>query len=162
MAFGSFDSESGDAPMAEINMVPLIDVMLVLLLVFMITAPLMTHAIPVQLPRAANEPPPEEPKRIAISIDKDGQFYVDATPLDRATLQDRLREAAAQTPQPVLNMAADRETPYETVAQVLGDAARVGLARIGFITDPNGDPGVSSTPIGPAPAGHGAAPAPTK
>ena len=64
MAFGSFDDDSGDGAMAEINMVPLIDVMLVLLLVFMITAPLMTHSIPVQLPRAANEPPPEEPKRI--------------------------------------------------------------------------------------------------
>lgn len=161
MAFGSFDDPSGDAPMSEINMVPLIDVMLVLMLVFMITAPLMTHAIPVQLPRASNEPPPEDPKRISVSIDKDGQFYVDTTPLDRAALQARLREAAAVTPQPVVNLAADRETPYETVAQVLGDAARVGLARIGFITDPNGDPGVSSTPIGPdAAPGSAAAPAP--
>ena len=152
MAFGSFEDSSGDSAMSEINMVPLIDVMLVLLLVFMITAPLMTHAIPVQLPRAANEPPPEEPKRIAVSIDKDGQLYVDATPLDRTALQDRLREAATQTPQPVLNLAADRDTPYETVAQVLGDAARVGLAKIGFITDPNGDPGVSSSVIGPGSA----------
>lgn len=159
MAFGSFDEESADAPMSEINMVPLIDVMLVLLLVFMITAPLMTHAVPIQLPRATNEPPPEEPSRIAISIDKDGQFYVDADPVDRESLQARLRVAATQTPQPVLNLSADRDTPYETVAQVLGDAAKVGLARIGFITDPGGDPGVSKSGLPPAAPANGPTPA---
>jgi biopolymer transport protein ExbD len=143
MAFGSFDAESSDPPMAEINMVPLIDVMLVLLLVFMITAPLMTHAIPVQLPRASHEPPPEAPKRVAVSIDGKGQLFVDAQAVDRTQLQERLRASALQTPQPVLNLSADRETPYETVAQVLGDAARAGLSRIGFITDPVGDPGVA-------------------
>ena len=157
MAFGSFDDDSGDGAMAEINMVPLIDVMLVLLLVFMITAPLMTHSIPVQLPRAANEPPPEEPKRISVGIDKDGQIYVDRDPVDRGQLQERLREASTQTPQPVLNLSADRDTPYESVAQVLGDAARVGLAKIGFITDPNGDPGISSTGVAPAAGTSGAA-----
>ncbi len=160
MAFGSFNDDSGDGEMSEINMVPLIDVMLVLMLVFMITAPLMTHAIPVQLPRAANEPPPEEPKRIAVGIDQTGQIFVDRDPVDRFQLQERLREAAAQTPQPVLNLSADRDTPYEAVAQVLGDAARVGLAKIGFITDPNGDPGVSGSGLpAAAPAAPAAAPA---
>jgi biopolymer transport protein ExbD len=143
MAFGSFDAESADPPMAEINMVPLIDVMLVLLLVFMITAPLLTHAIPVNLPRASNEPPTEVPARLAISIDGQGQLHIDDRPVDRTALQAEFREAALRTPQPVLNLSADRETRYETVAQVLGDAARAGLSRVGFITDPSGDRGAA-------------------
>jgi biopolymer transport protein ExbD len=130
--------------MAEINMVPLIDVMLVLLLVFMITAPLLTHAIPVNLPRASNEPPAEVPARLAVAIDGRGQLHIDSRPVDRIELQAAFREAALRTPQPVLNLSADRDTRYETVAQVLADAARAGLSRVGFVTDPNSDPGAAA------------------
>ena len=145
---GGFDQGQEDAPMAEINMVPLIDVMLVLMLVFMITAPLMTHSVPIQLPRASNQPPPEDPQRIAVSINEAGQIFFEAKPVDRSTLQAQLQEAATRNPQPILNLSADRTTQYEAVAQVLGDAARAGLSKIGFITDPREDSGAASPAAG--------------
>ena len=157
MAFGSFESGS-DAPMAEINMVPLIDVMLVLLLVFMITAPLMNHAIPLDLPRASNEPLAEEPERVAIAIDAAGQLYVDAAPVSRDALQEHFTQFAQRQPQPVLNLSIERETRYETVAQLLGDAKRLGLTRLAFVTSPNGDPGVADGPPGVGPAQRNAVP----
>jgi biopolymer transport protein ExbD len=137
MAFGSFDS-SGAAgrPMAEINMIPLIDVMLVLLVIFIITAPLLTHSVKLELPRAASAPNLTRPDNIQVAIDAAGRVYWNGEAVDRSVLRERLAAAGKLAPQPELHLRADRATPYESVAQVLADSSRAGLTKIGFVSDP--------------------------
>jgi len=136
MAFGSLEAGDDNAPLAEINMVPLIDVMLVLLVIFMVTAPLLTHAVKVELPKASSTPQTSKVEDVQLSIDKDGQVFWNAQPLDAAALSERLQAAAQLQPQPALHIRADRSTPYEKVAQAMSEAARQGLSRIGFVTEP--------------------------
>jgi len=140
MAFGSLEADDDNAPLAEINMVPLIDVMLVLLIIFMVTAPLMTHAVKVDLPQASSQPNVTKPEHVALSIDKDGHTFWNEQEVDPATLSARMQEAAAKTPQPELHIRADRVTPYEQVALAMSEAARAGLSKIGFVTDPSVKP----------------------
>ena len=139
MAFGSLESED-DGPMAEINMVPLIDVMLVLMLVFMITAPLLTHSVNVQLPRASSEPTPQVAPPLEIAVDEKGQWWIGTTATDRDAMLAQLKQAAARDPQPDVHLRADRATPYEAIARLMSDASNAGLKRIGFITDPRAAP----------------------
>ena len=121
--------------LAQINIVPLIDVMLVLLVVFIVTAPLLTHAVKVDLPRAsADATPPKTPVQLAIR--DNGDLYWNGEPVSLATLAQRMTEAASQTPVPELRIHADRLTPYERIAQAMALASRLGLARIGFVTTP--------------------------
>lgn len=136
MAFASLDADD-DAPLAEINMIPLIDVMLVLLVIFMVTAPLLTHAVKVDLPKAASAPNQTKADNIQLAIDATGQVLWNGESVDEAGLAERLAAAAAQSPQPEMHLRADRSTPYERVAQTLSAAARAGLSRIGFVTDPS-------------------------
>ncbi|MBW7903890.1 MAG: biopolymer transporter ExbD [Rhodocyclaceae bacterium] len=138
MAFGSMESGDEDAPLTEINMVPLIDVMLVLLIIFIVTAPLLTHAVKVDLPKAASSMNQTKPDNIQIAIDVDGNTLWNGERVDEAQFAERLAAAGALQPQPELHIRADRMTPYEKVAQVMSEAARNGLTRIGFITDPTG------------------------
>ncbi|MDX9706357.1 MAG: biopolymer transporter ExbD [Azospira sp.] len=138
MAFGSMESGDEDAPLTEINMVPLIDVMLVLLIIFIVTAPLLTHAVKVDLPRAASTANQTKPDNVQVAIDVDGNTLWNGEPVDAAQFNARLAAAGALQPQPELHIRADRMTPYEKVAQVMSDAARNGLTRIGFVTDPTG------------------------
>jgi biopolymer transport protein ExbD len=138
MAFGSFDSGGSNArPMAEINMIPLIDVMLVLLVIFIITAPLLTHAVKLDLPKAASTPNFTRPDNIQLAIDGASRLYWNGEVVDRAALQARLAAAGTLDPQPEVHLRADRTTPYEAVAQVLADAAKAGLTRIGFVSHPD-------------------------
>ena len=137
MAFASLDSSDDDAPLAEINMVPLIDVMLVLLIIFMVTAPLLTHAVKVDLPKASSSANLTKPDNVQLAIDADNQIFWNGEPVDTAQLGDRLKAAGAQQPQPELHIRAERTATYEKVAQVMSEAARNGLTRIGFITDPS-------------------------
>jgi biopolymer transport protein ExbD len=138
MAFGSFDSDGSKArPMAEINMIPLIDVMLVLLVIFIITAPLLTHAVKLDLPKAASTPNLTKPDNIQLAIDGASRLYWNGEVVDRAGLRARLAAAGKLEPQPEVHLRADKTTPYEAVAQVLADAAKAGLTRIGFLSDPN-------------------------
>jgi biopolymer transport protein ExbD len=137
MAFGGFNRGSEPAQMAEINMIPLIDVMLVLLVIFIITAPLLTHAVKLDLPRASSHPNLTQPDHITVSVDAGGGFFWNGEPVSRAELGSRLAVAAKQDPQPELHLRADRATRYENVAEVMADAARIGLARIGFVSDPD-------------------------
>ena len=135
MAFASFEQDD-DGPMAEINMIPLIDVMLVLLIIFMVTAPLLTHAVKVDLPKestAANQLPPEN---IQIAIGADGQLYWAGEKIDDAMLKQRLQDAAARDNTSEIQLRADQDVPYRSVAHVMSEAARLGLTRIGFVTDP--------------------------
>jgi biopolymer transport protein ExbD len=137
MSFGSLEAGDDNAPLAEINMVPLIDVMLVLLVIFLVTAPLLTHAVKVDLPRASSSPNLTRPGNIQLSIDAESRVYWNGQAVDAAALTRRLGAAAVLQPQPELHIRAERTTPYEKVAQIMSEAARVGVARIGFVTDPS-------------------------
>jgi biopolymer transport protein ExbD len=137
MAFGSFDKGGGQAPMAEINMIPLIDVMLVLLVIFIITAPLLTHAVKVDLPKASSEVNLTKPDNIQLAIDHDGIVYWNGEAVDAPKWRERMAAAAKLKPQPEVHLRADGEVAYRRVAQVMSDAAKVGLTRIGFVTDPS-------------------------
>lgn len=140
MAFGGFSSNTNSQPVAEINMIPMIDVMLVLLVIFIIAAPLMTHAVKVELPRAASQvdASPQEPVRIAIGAD--GELSWNGEAVSRTQLTARLKEAAARSPQPELHILADQAGPYRHIAEVMAETSRLGLTRIGFITDPRPAP----------------------
>lgn len=137
MAFGGFNKGGSDAPMAEINMVPLIDVMLVLLVIFIITAPLLTHAVKIDLPRASSQPNPTKPDNIQLGIRADGKVYWNGEPVDPAALEQHMTASAAVNPQPEIHIRADRITEYQRVATVMSAAARAGLTKIGFVTDPH-------------------------
>ncbi len=137
MSFGAMDGGEDNAPLAEINMVPLIDVMLVLLVIFLVTAPLLTHAVKVELPRASSAPNMSRPENIQLSIDAVGLVFWNGQAVDAAALGARLGAVAATQPQPELHIRADRTTPYENVARVMSDAARAGVGKIGFVTDPD-------------------------
>jgi biopolymer transport protein ExbD len=137
MAFASMDSGDDNEPLAEINMVPLIDVMLVLLIIFMVTAPLLTHAVKVDLPKAASTANQTKPDNVHLAIDAASQIYWNGKVVESGQLAEHLKAAASLHPQPELHIRAERTTPYEKVAQVMSEAARQGLVRIGFVTDPS-------------------------
>jgi biopolymer transport protein ExbD len=122
--------------MAQINMVPLIDVMLVLLVIFIITAPLLTHAVKVDLPKASSSANQTRPDNVQLGIDAAGVVFWNGEILDRSGWRSRMDAAAAQRPQPEVHIRADGAVAYRRVAEVMSDAARAGLARIGFVTDP--------------------------
>src|SRR6201996_2347289 len=136
MAFGGLEKRQTAAPMAEINMTPLIDVMLVLLVIFIITAPLFTHAIRLDLPKVAAAPARQTPQTITLSIDEAGKIYWNGTILTLEQMRARFVEAGKQQDQPEIQLRAARSTRYEVIAQVMGAAQQAGLERIGFVTDP--------------------------
>ena len=140
MAIGSFNYPATQAPMAEINTTPLVDVMLVLLIIFIITAPLMTHSVQVELPRAASAPTPEKPLTLQVSIDADNVVFVGSEAVDRNSLESRFREAVARDANVEMHLKADRSTRYESVAETLSAARRAGLTKIGFVTQPGSTP----------------------
>jgi len=136
MAFGSFDNKGGGHAVSEINMVPLIDVMLVLLVIFIITAPLMAHSIRINTPQASAEQVQEDPKSVDLAINEFGQLFLNEEPVTLETLSTRLRALAASEPKTNLRIRADADTRYELLAQVMAASRRAGLTRIGFITTP--------------------------
>ena len=136
MAFASLEASDDNEPLTEINMVPLIDVMLVLLIIFMVTAPLLTHAVKVDLPKAASGPNITRPDNVQLAIDRGGQMYWNGAAVDTAQFVARAKATAALEPQPELHIRADRETRYQVLADVMAEAQRVKLQRVGFITDP--------------------------
>ncbi|WP_454764427.1 ExbD/TolR family protein [Cupriavidus campinensis] len=135
MAFGTLDDDA-DEVMSEINMTPLVDVMLVLLIIFIITIPVINHAVKIDLPRATNQPNDSKPQSINVSIDAQGKVFWNQQEVDPAALEQRIAEAAQQQPQPELHLRADREVRYERVAEVMAAAQHGGLGKIGFITEP--------------------------
>jgi biopolymer transport protein ExbD len=134
MAFGTQDET--DEVMNEINMTPLVDVMLVLLIIFIITVPVMQHAVKVELPRASNVVSESKPQTVRLSVDAQGRYFWNETPIDDQELPRRLKLEAAREPQPDLHIRADREVRYERVAQVMAAAQQAGMRRIGLITEP--------------------------
>ena len=140
MAIGSFNPQNTQAPMAEINTTPLVDVMLVLLIIFIITAPLLTHSVRVELPRAASTPTNDKPQTLQVSIDADSRVLIGSEAVDRDSLETRFREAVARDPNVELHLKADRGTRYESVAETMSAARRAGLSKIGFVTQPVSNP----------------------
>ncbi|MBI2308034.1 MAG: biopolymer transporter ExbD [Rhodocyclales bacterium] len=136
MSFGSFDSGGTAQPMAEINTTPLVDVMLVLLVIFIITAPLFQQAVPVDLPRVDATRLDDKPRVIAVAIDGDGKVFVDGAALAGTALSGRFASAVAGGREPELHLRADRGTRYERVTEVLAEAQRAGIVKIAFVTEP--------------------------
>jgi biopolymer transport protein ExbD len=139
MAFGTHDgnfADSGDDVMNEINMTPLVDVMLVLLIVFMITVPVMKHAVNIDLPRATNQPQDAKPQTLRLSVDASGQYFLNEQPSSDEAVLSQLQNAAKQEPQPELHIRGDKAVRYERVAQAMAAAQRAGVRKIGFITEP--------------------------
>lgn len=136
MALGGFDKEDFQAPMAEINTTPLVDVMLVLLVIFLVTAPMLTQAIKLELPsETASAIVDDEP--ITLSINAAGQYFWNKTATTAEDLDKRLKESAVINPKQPIHLRADRKTPYEKVSHILASAQKHGMVNIGFVTEPN-------------------------
>ena len=138
MAFASFDPQRAGAPMSEINMVPLIDVMLVLLVIFIVTAPLLTHAVKLDLPKVRSHANQLEPEKIEFAIDAAGTRWWNGEAVSRAEAARRFAAEGGKQPQPEVHLRADQAVAYRYVAETIADAANAGLARIGFVSEPEG------------------------
>jgi biopolymer transport protein ExbD len=136
MAFASFDSKRGSAPMAEINMVPLIDVMLVLLVIFIVTAPLLTNAVKLDLPKVSSQVNELKPDKIEFGIDATGQRFWNGEPVTRAEAVLRFKAEGLKPQQPEVHLRADQNVAYRSVAETLADASKAGLTRVGFVSEP--------------------------
>jgi biopolymer transport protein ExbD len=136
-------------PMAEINVTPMVDVMLVLLIIFMITAPLITHKIAIDLPQASAQRNPDKPDIVTLSVDAEGRLYWNEQAVTDDEWKVRVRSAALKTPQPELHLRADLKTQYQKLATIMADAQAAGLVKIGFVTNPKSTP---APPAAPAPA----------
>jgi biopolymer transport protein ExbD len=138
MTIGRFgQSAKAMAPMSDINVTPMVDVMLVLLVIFMITAPLINHAVKLDLPIAQSAAVPQNTQTITLSVDAKGALYFESESLNFKDLDTRLALLSKKNPQPELQLRADKETRYDVIAQVMAAAQTQGLSKIGFITDVN-------------------------
>ncbi len=136
MSFGRLERTQGPQPMSDINVTPLVDVMLVLVVIFIITAPLLASTIPLSLPRTDAAQPADAPKFVTLVVDKAGQAFLNDKALTQDELAQRLAETARQNPDTEVQLRADEGVPYGKVVQVMGVAQKAGLNRIGFVADP--------------------------
>ncbi len=136
MAFGRFTEPAASRPMSEINVTPLVDVMLVLVVIFILAAPLLASSIRLDLPRAAAALPGVDASAVVVALDKTGQAYLGDEALTQEALAERLRRVAAGQPDAELQLRADAAVPYGRVVQVIGAAQAAGLTRIGFAAQP--------------------------
>ena len=137
MAFGRLERTQGDAPMSEINVTPLVDVMLVLVVIFIITAPLMASSIRLDLPKAEGAQPGDAPRFVTLVLDKAGQLFLNDKPIAPAQLAEQLTATAKQNPETEIQLRADQAVPYGRVIEVMGVAHKAGLSRIGFVAEPS-------------------------
>jgi biopolymer transport protein ExbD len=140
MAFSGLGAGGGhgsnSSPMAEINMIPLVDVMLVLLIIFMITAPLIAHRIKIDLPQASTVLLEEKPDTIVIAIMGDGRMFLNDVAVDRTAMISRLAVEAQRKPQPELDLHVDKTLQFQALATVMADAQNAGMVKVGIATDP--------------------------
>ncbi len=136
MGGNQFSAGEHTQPMSEINTTPLVDVMLVLLVIFIITAPLLTHAVKINLPQATSQPIEDKPEVISIAINDLGQLYWNDVLLVEGELKQKLTQVAEQEPQPELHIRADKETRYQVLAEVMADAQNAGVTKLGFVSEP--------------------------
>ncbi len=134
MSFGSFSEGGVTQPMSEINTTPLVDVMLVLLVIFIITIPVLHQAVPIDLPRVSSQKVEDKPLVIQLALDAEGRYYLDGTPVHRSEVESRFAATAGRDPE--LHLRADRGTRYEKVADILAAAQKAGVNRIAFVTEP--------------------------
>ncbi len=135
MAFGSFN-QGDDHDMAEINVIPLVDIMLVLLVIFIITAPVITHAVKIDLPQVSHERHESRLEPLTLSLDSAGNLYWNNEPIALERLRVQLQKAVLQNPDLEVHLRADQATPYAQLARILVDTRTSGVRRIGFITEP--------------------------
>jgi biopolymer transport protein ExbD len=137
MAMAMASDEGEEEVISTINTTPLVDVMLVLLIIFLITIPVVTHTVPVKLPAERNQPYKTKPENVTIAVNKDGDiFWGTQFIADTDTLLDRLKEVSVQVPQPEVHIRGDQNTRYEFIGKVIVTAQRAGIAKVGFITEP--------------------------
>jgi biopolymer transport protein ExbD len=136
MAANRFKRYRGKEPLADMNVVPLVDVMLVLLVIFIVTAPLLTHAVKIDLPKASSSVNVTRPEHIELAIRASGELLWNGAPVTLAELPARFAAEAAHQPQPEVHLRADRRTYYEVIAKVMSASSRAGLQRIGFVSEP--------------------------
>ena len=136
MAFGSFDRKTSSQPMAEINMVPLIDVVLVLLVIFIVTAPLLTNVVKLDLPKATSAADIQKPEKVEFAIDANGGLFWKGERITREDAIARFAEEGAKRPQPEVYLRADQNVPYRYVAETLADASKGGLSKVAFVSEP--------------------------
>ena len=136
MSFGRLERTPGAQPMSDINMTPLIDVMLVLLVIFIITAPLMVSAVKVDLPQTEGVQATDAPQFVSLALDKSGQAYLADQPIALPALAQALKQTAGRNPLTEVQLRADATVPYGRVVEVMGLAHAAGLNRIGFVANP--------------------------
>jgi biopolymer transport protein TolR len=136
MSFGRLERTPGPQPMSDINMTPLVDVMLVLVVIFIITAPLMASSIRLDLPRAEAAKPNDAPSFVTVVLDKAGQAFLEDRPVALPQLAQQLAQAAQRNPDTEVQLRADQSVPYGRVVEVMGAAQKAGLNRIGFVAEP--------------------------
>jgi len=136
MAFGRLERTQGDPPMSEINVTPLVDVMLVLVVIFIITAPLLASSIRLDLPKAEGTQPGDAPKFLIVVVDKAGQVFLNDKPVSPEQFSGQLASAAKANPETEIQLRADQGVPYGKVVEVMGLVHKAGLSRIGFVAEP--------------------------
>ena len=152
MAFGRLERTKGSEPMSDINVTPLVDVMLVLVVIFIITAPLLASSIRLDLPRTDAAKPGDPPKFVTVVVDKAGRAFFNDRPVTQVDLARELQEAAKSNPETEVQLRADQGVPYGRVVEVMGEAQKAGLNRIGFVADTN--PAAPGTAAPEAAASH--------
>ena len=140
MAFGRLERSQSAAPMSEINVTPLVDVMLVLVVILIITAPLLASSIKLDLPRSSSSRAGETPRALTLVVDRAGQVFLADQPVGTDELARQLRQAAQANPETELRLRADQQVPYGRIVDVMGLAQQAGLNRIGFVTEPGRAP----------------------
>ncbi len=135
MAFGSFDNNEGSV-MSEINMTPLVDVMLVLLIIFIVTVPVLKHSLEIDLPKVSTAPQLEKPDVIKLSVDAAGHYRVNNVPISDDALAKEMNAMATHQPQPVVHIYGDKQVVYERVIGAMAIANKAGIEKVGFVTDP--------------------------
>jgi len=136
MAFGRIERTEGDPPMSDINVTPLVDVMLVLVVILIITAPLLASSIRLDLPKAEGTQSADTPRFVTLVLDKSGQAFLNDKPLGAEQLAEQLAATAKQNPETEIQLRADTAVPYGEVVKVMGLAHKAGLTRIGFVAEP--------------------------
>lgn len=137
MAFTNPNDHEDQGLMAEINMTPFVDVMLVLLIIFIVTLPVIQHSVKIELPKASSSPSPTKPETIEVSIDQTGQIFWNKEPVNLSQYADKASKAAQEPNPPEINLRADKHVVYDSVAQVLSTSKKMGLTKIGFVTEVN-------------------------
>ncbi len=147
--FGRLERSRGTEPMSEINVTPLVDVMLVLVVIFILTAPLLASSVKLELPKSDAASTTDATPSVSLVVDRDGQAYLDNRAVPLAELSQSLARTAALQPDTEVQLRADENAPYGKVIEVLGVAQKAGLTRIGFVTDAPAAPAASAKAASP-------------